>query len=221
MPTSLTSSKPASKDQARRVRTLTMEAIEEVLENNEDFTHDELQLIHANAAPYKRELAASFKTFVKSFAKKLLGIITPVRAQDTALIPDNWTVKSDDLEGDINLANLDYSICPVKDGDGDYVNGDTMFERATKAHAYGSFGFAASLLKAQEEGKEIFPIESRGKHYFIMPRTVLLDGSRFRNITCFRWNDESQRWVLRFSWVVNDFDRNARFVCPRELPLAA
>ena len=228
MSTSLTSNKPASKDQARRVRTLTMEAIEGVLESNEDFIHDELQVIHSNAAPYKRELAASFKAFVKSFAKKLLGIITPVTAEESGLIPNGWTVyakdgvRQDFLEGDISLANLDYSICPLQDGDGDYVNGDTMLERATKAHAYGSLGLAAALLKAQEEGKEIFPVESRGKHYFIMPRTILLSGVRDRGVAYFYWSGGSRRWVLNFHWVDGHFNRDGRFVCPREeKPLAA
>ncbi|MBI2459022.1 MAG: hypothetical protein HYV53_00535 [Parcubacteria group bacterium] len=111
------------------------------------------------------------------FGKKVRGIITPVRAQDTGLVPNGWTIKSDNLEGDISLANLDYSSCPVREGE-KYVGGDTMFERA--GNAYGSLGFAAALLKAQDEGKEIFPVESRGKHYFIMPRTILIVDVRLR-----------------------------------------
>jgi hypothetical protein len=70
------------------------------------------------------------------------------------------------------------------------------------------------LLKAQEEGKEIFPVKSRGKHYFIMPRTVLLDGRRLRMVACFYWRDE--RWVLDFSWLRGAFRGSARFVRPRE-----
>lgn len=145
------------------------------------------------------------------FAKKVSGIITPIRAQDTGLIPNGWTVESDNLEGDINLANLDYSSCPVREGES-YVSGDTMLQRA--GNAYGSLGFVAALLKAQDEGKEIFPVESRGKHYFVMPRTILLSDGRRRGVAYFRWGGE--RWVLRFGWLVSRFRVHARFVRPRE-----
>lgn len=144
------------------------------------------------------------------------GIITPVRAQDSGLVPNGWEVKSDNLEGDINLANLDYSSCPVQAGEL-YVSGDTMLARA--GNAYGSLGFAAALLKAQVEGKEIFPIRSRGKHYFLMPRTILLDGNRRRRVACFGW--DGGQWVLGFSDLDDDFDDDGRFVRPRELCSAA
>lgn len=163
------------------------------------------------------ELEEELLAVIVRFAKKANGIITPVSAQDTGLIPAGWTVESDSLEGDINLANLDYSSCPVQEGDGGYVNGDTMLARA--GNAYGSLGFAAALLKAQKEGKEIFPVESRGKHYFIMPRTILLGGRRGRRVACFDW--DGRRWVLGFRWLGVSFDDGDRFVRPRELPSAA
>ncbi len=147
---------------------------------------------------------------------KASGIITPVRAQDTGLVPNGWEVKSDNLEGDISLANLDYSSCPVREGE-QYVSGGTMLQRA--GNAYGSLGFAAALLKAQDEGKEIFPVESRDKHYFVMPRTVLLDDDRSRRVAYFDWS--GKRWVLKFAWLGNYFFGSARFVRPRELPSAA
>ena len=147
------------------------------------------------------------------FAKKASGIITPVRAQDTGLVPKNWEIKSDNLEGDINLANLDYSSCPVREGE-TYVSGDTMLQRAIEAKAYGSLGFAAALIKEQEEGKEIFPVESRGKHYFIMPLTELVDGDRNRRVAYFDWIGE--RWVLDFDWLDSYFGDSDRFVRPRE-----
>ena len=157
------------------------------------------------------ELEDEMIALLVRFSKKVRSIVTPVRAEDTGFVPGGWTVKSDNLEGDISLANLDYSSCPVREGDS-YVGGDTMLERA--GNAYGRLGFAAALLKAQEEGKEIFPVESRGKHYFIMPRTILLDGGRYREVAYFDWDGE--RWVLNFDWLGSYFGGSGRFVRPRE-----
>lgn len=44
---------------------------------------------------------------------------------------------------------------------------------------------------------------------------ILLDDNRNRNVAYFNWNEKSQRWVLNFNWVDNNFNRNDRFVCPR------
>ena len=166
------------------------------------------------------ELEDGMVVLLVRFAKKARGIITPVGAEDSGLIPNGWTirikngVRQDFPEGDVDLAKLDYSICPVREGES-YVNGDTMLERAVEAKAYGSLGFAAILLKEQEKGKEIFPVESRGKHYFIMPLTeLLLDVRRLRRVACFDWC--GRQWVLRFGWLDSGFDGSARFVRPRE-----
>lgn len=214
---SLTSNKPASKDQAKRVRTLTMEAAESALEDNA-FTHDELQAVHANAGPYKAEFAESFIAFLRAFSRKVRGIVTPRRAEETGLVPANWRVKTDQPEGEVDLARLDYDYCPVH-GSETYTGGDTMLERAATAHAIGSLGFAHELLKAQDQGKEIFPVESRGVHYFVMPLTVLLDARGGRPVAYFRWNGE--RWVLHFNWLDDDvFDSCARLVRVREAAAA-
>lgn len=160
-----------------------------------------------------KEFAANFVSKYHVPNKELSGIITPVRAQDTGLVPNYCTVESDNLEGDINLANLDYSFCPLREGEDGWVEIDTILERV--GVAYGSLGFAAALLKAQEQGKEIFPVESRGKHYFIMPRTVLNDLLlHHRKLAYFHWF--SERWVLDFYWIGYDSRNGARFVLPRE-----
>ena len=209
----LTSKKDATKGQLRRVRNLTVEAIEASLEQ-EGFTRDELQAIHANAASYKRELAIRFIAFVRSFAKQLLGIATPVPAEQTNLILAKWTVvvrngvRQDFPEGDVDLAKLDYSTCPVHDDE--YIGGDTMMKRAKELDAIGSLGFAADLLKAQDQGKEIFPVESRGVHCFIMPLTELQDGDGHGSVAYFLWDGE--RWELVFAWLGYDFRRHDRFV---------
>ena len=173
-------------------------------------------LFHVALAHPGTELEDGMVTILVRFAKKVRGIITPVRAQDTGLLPNGWEVMSDNLEGDINLANLDYSSCLVQAGE-PYVSGDTILARA--GNAYGSLGFAVALLKAQEEGKEIFPVESRCKHYFLMPRTIMFDGVRRRRVPCFRWYGE--QWVLGFGLLSSCFDGGYRFVRPRELPSAS
>ena len=162
------------------------------------------------------ELEDEMIALLVRFAKKASGIVTPVRAQNSGLVPSGWQVTKDDPEGDINLANLDYSSGPVQAGE-TYISGDTMLAR--KGNAYGSLGFAAAKLKQQEEGKEIFPVESRGKHYFIMPRTVLLDGGRGRRVAYFYW--DGRRWVLYFRYLHRNFRCSDRFVRSSELPSVA
>ncbi len=44
---------------------------------------------------------------------------------------------------------------------------------------------------------------------------ILLDDNRNRNVAYFNWNEKSQRWVLNFNWVDNNYNRNDRFVVPR------
>ena len=154
------------------------------------------------------ELEDELVGVIVRFTKKVKGIITPVRAQDTGLIPNGYTVKSDNLEGDVKFANLDYSSCPFRKGDY-YVDGDKMLERA--GNAYGSLGFAAALLKAQEEGKEIFPVKSRRKHYFIMPRTVLSKiGGDNDIVAYFYW--KGKKWALHYIWLKEHFKGDSRFV---------
>lgn len=168
---------------------------------------------------HERMLSAACKSGVARFVKKASGIITPASAQNTSLIPRGWRVKEDDLEGDVSLANLDYSTSPVWAGES-YVPGDWMLNRVD--NAYGSLGFSAALLKAQNEGKEIFPVKSRGKHYFVMPRTILLDRHQDRQVACFEWRGKS--WKLFFKWLGVDngiFYGNARFVRPGKLSSAS
>jgi len=138
-----------------------------------------------------------FVTATESQTRKPLGIVSPVRAQDTGLIPKDWTVEADVPEGEINLAELDYSL-----------------DRFQLARAFGSLGLAVELLKVQRAGKEIFPVESRGQHYFFMPRTILLDGKGNRYIPYFAWNGGSKQWVLNFSKHHSLFLSVARFIGP-------
>lgn len=153
--------------------------------------------------------------FVRHF-KKARGIVTPGSAEDSGLIPNGWSVyvrkglRQDFPEGDVDLSKLNYDTCPVHD-DEDYIGGNTMMKRATEVKAIGSLGLAAKLLKAQDEGKEIFPVKSRGKHYFIMPLTELQDERGNGRVACFRW--DGKRWELRFLWLDDrDFRRHDRFV---------
>lgn len=67
-----------------------------------------------------------------------------------------------------------------------------------------------AATKAQGQGKEIFPVASRGKHYFILPLTELQGGDGNGNVACFIWDGE--RWVLNFDWLGGDFGSRGRFV---------
>lgn len=149
-------------------------------------------------------------------------IVTPGRAEDTGLVPkgDGCKVIKDKPEGEVDLDKLDYSSGPVRDSEKD-VNGWTMISRARKdKNVLGSLGFAFYLKKAQDEGKEIFPVESRGRHRFLMPLTELRDDYNYRLVAYFRWSDYERRWVLRFHfffcwlyfWFEDDFDHRDRFV---------
>lgn len=219
---SLTSSsnKPASKDQVKRVRTLTTEAAEGALEDNA-FTHDELQIVHTNGGEYKAAFAENFIAFLRAFSRKLRGIVTPKRAEETGLMPQNWTVKEDRPESEVDLSRIDYDYCPVREGE-PYIEFDTLLIRAAEEHAIGSLGLAADLIQAQKDGKEIFPVESRGKVVYVMPLTILLVGvrPRFRRVACFFW--DGFRWVLGFSWGVGGyFGSDVRLLRLRESVQAA
>src|SRR3989344_7563280 len=144
------------------------------------------------------ELEDKIAAFMIEFSKKASGIVTPIAAKDTGLVPNRWKIKSDKPEGDVDLAKLDYSMCPVH-GDEESVSGDTMMKRAKEVDAIGSLGLAADLLKAQDEGKEIFPVESRGVHYFLLPLTELQDDDGNGRVACFGWG--GRRWGLYFSWL--------------------
>ena len=157
------------------------------------------------------------------YTKMAHGIVTPVSAEDTGLIPKGYSVyvtpqgvRKDRLEGDVELGNVEY-ICPLRDYDGDYIDGEVMLERSVELKAIGSLGYAFALLKAQEQGKEIFPVESRRSlHNINMPLTELLIDKRVRFVAYFSWSEKTQCWVLRFRPVDGRFYRLDRFVVLRE-----
>ena len=209
--TSLTSNGRPTRGQIRRVRNLAWEAVEETLECKFPFTYGQLQVVHTACGKFKAKFSVAFREFVFAFALKEAGFFTTVAAQKTGHVPPGWTVKSDSLEGEINLNNLDYSSCALCEGD-ELVDGATMLERA--GDAYGSLGFASVLLEAQGEGKEIFPVESRGKHYFLMPRTILLNENEKPFVACFLWGGKD--WNLYYSPLSSDFGDSDRFVRPRQ-----
>lgn len=142
---------------------------------------------------------------------KATAVAKALSAKKSGLVPDGWKVTSDFPEGDVDLAKLDYSLCPVR-GSETSINGTTMVARAKEDRAIGSLGLAAVLIAAQDEGKEIFPVESRGKHYFIMPLTELQGDDGNGDVAYFYWSDEEQRWVLDFYWFDDGFSRGGRFV---------
>jgi hypothetical protein len=170
----------------------------------------------------ENEIAA----IIRKYANKVRGIVNAYPAVLTGLIPHGWSVNTknavpQDLpEVETELANVDY-VCPLKQGDSSYIDYDTMMQRAIELDAIGSLGYAFQLLEAQKQGKEIFPVASRGKHHFIMPRTELFVSNGHRNVAYFFWGSGSEEWICAFLWDGSRFDRNARFLVPREKkPLA-
>lgn len=72
---------------------------------------------------------------IKKLVKKVSGIVTPRRAEDTGLISSGWKVnvtkegvRKDKLEGDVDLGKVEY-VCPLNETDGDWISYDTMMEQ--------------------------------------------------------------------------------------------
>lgn len=153
-----------------------------------------------------------------SITELATGMVVPVRAEDTGLVPKGWsvyrknTIPQDFLERSINFARLSYGTCLAQGGK-PFVKGAAMLDRAISTNAYGSLGFAALLLKAQRERKEIFPKESRQERCYIMPRTILIDIEGFLRVGVFLWR--RRKWALEFRRVDNPFDCHDWFVCAR------
>lgn len=208
MPTSLTSKKQPSEAQVRRVRTLTEEAVESVLEEKDTFTADQLQAVHSNGGLYKQEFAAIFWAFVLSFSRRQLAVVRPLRAQQTGLIPAGWTVEKDELEGDINITKLDFSYCPVVKVA--KVDGSAILREAAEQDVIGSLGFAKVVLDAQKEGKDIIPTELRGKIDIILPRTVLRDACTNCRVPSLVW--DGGQWLLTFFFLLGDFGAGRRTI---------
>ncbi|MDP3993653.1 MAG: hypothetical protein U1C57_02995 [Candidatus Doudnabacteria bacterium] len=144
---------------------------------------------------------------------KALGIIIPIRAQDTGLVPEGWGVRKDRLEGRVELAKLNYlSGCFVKAPE-IYVSGEIMTKRALELGAIGSLGLAAGLLEAQKKGKIIFPVESGvKKHNFVMPCTELDDEGGDASVAYFYWNRCGGGWKLGLRSLVGYFYPRDRFL---------
>ncbi len=145
---------------------------------------------------------------------ELSGVVTPLKAEDTGLIPESLSlliedgVAQDFPEGLLDWASLDYSGGFLKETDRPkLITGGVMLERADELGAIGSLGLAHRLLEAQSQGRQIFPVESRGVHVFIMPRTRLVfnGGSEPEvYVPAMEWKNGLYEWVLRWHWVVSD-----------------
>lgn len=150
---------------------------------------------------------------MSKISTKHSGILTPIRAQDTGLVPEQWKVEKDELEGEVILAELNFDYCPVLD-DEHLINGDTLLQRADEANVIGSLGLAAELIRAQDEGREIFPIESRDKHHFSMPRTILRSSHGGRHVPDFTWCRSG--WILCFRGLDSGLSSCCRLLRARE-----
>jgi len=140
------------------------------------------------------------------------SIVTPLPAVETGLVPRDWTIVKDELEGILNISGLDFQFCPRMDGDGVdtpgrdagsrgwvpgwhwRINPDLLLARSRQAEAIGSLGLAKILLDAQNKGNDIIPKELRDKAYIVFPRTILHSFDGYDWFTYLRWKDG--RWKL-------------------------
>ncbi len=137
------------------------------------------------------------------YSNKASGIVTPISALETGLVPSGWVVVSDDLEGDIDIANLDFGYSPCEASES-YISGDNMLKRATATKAIGSLGFAKYVLDEQAAGRQVIPEELQGQKYIICFRTILEGSSGRRHVAYLRWVGE--QWVVGFRWIDSGFD---------------
>lgn len=137
-------------------------------------------------------------------------IVRPLSAAETGLVPDWCDKVEEELEGDIELSKLDFSYCPVHDGE-DGVNGDTMLVRAKAEAAMGTLGFGKIILDLHEQGKDVVPPEVQ---VVILPCTILRRRGGDRSVP-YLYRRGAQL-VLNFFWLGYDFSRRARLVRPRE-----
>ena len=134
-------------------------------------------------------------------------MVSPLSAMETGLIPEGWgwTVEKDDLEGDINLAKLDFDYCPVSD--------EVTLDRADKVEGLvGSLGFAKIVLDAQKEGKDIIPAELRSRVYIVCSRTVIRDGYGYHRVAALVGGGP---WVIRWLHLSEGFFPEDRLVRSR------
>ena len=78
-------------------------------------------------------------------------------------------------------------------------------------------GSGKLVLDKQKEGKDIIPVELRGKVYILLTRTVLRRRSGSRCVLYLRW--DGKRWVVDVYWLDVYFYRYVRFVRSREVAL--
>ncbi len=140
-----------------------------------------------------------------------IGIVIPLSAIETELIPNRWSVESDDLEGAVHTAELDFSFSLCKSNES-YIIGDMVIERAKSHSVLGSLGLAKIILDEQVAGRQIIPAQLQGVRQVIFPRTILRDVNGDRNFAYLRW---CAGWVLGFVRV-----DHSRFVFGDVMPRA-
>ncbi len=143
------------------------------------------------------------------------NIVRPLRAQDTGLLAKGHQILTDDLESSVNLANLDFSYCPVR-GDENSIDSDTMFKRAKEVGAIGSLGLGKLVLDAEKEGKNIIPPDLRtdidkGGVVILLPRTIALSEDSGREVYVLGWYYGG--WFVGYHGAgFSHFNRSFRFI---------
>ena len=193
MSQSLTSNAAATRKQALRVGQLTSEALKGVLDKmSETFSQAELQAVHENGGQYKQELAAAFGPnlleFIHVFVRKVLGLVTPLRARKTGLISDDLCVwfkgrdEQDFPEGELLLSNLTAELLI---GGEVWIHGDEVLQRAEAAGAIDVVAIGSYIILPRTIMREHGDPNGYGV-YILIPRN--LGG-----------------WKLSFRWLESGF----------------
>jgi hypothetical protein len=105
------------------------------------------------------------------------GLCTPVRAEETGLVPDNWTTDWDEPEGEIDLSNLNFRtpITFSKINHGEWIHGTDAMKRAKGLDIVGSLGLGKVILDAQNKGTTIIPSSVKN---VLFARTILNTGGQ-------------------------------------------
>lgn len=114
-------------------------------------------------------------------------IVRPLKALETGLIPQGYTIDRDRVEAETNISKVRL-VSLLKKGE-IIIMGDKIIQRADELKAIGSLGFAAEVLRDRALGQCLInrmeKTNSEQSHVTIyFPLTILKDENERRVIPC-------------------------------------